>query len=313
MKLQARVIMMFFLCTFSRGLYAENLIPRRVFFKGGAEIPEMITDVLFTSIAEYNPIVAVGENGPRHNTVETTVINDEIWFVLSENEVEIDSRNYPFFENAPSGNLLDNCRDTAEKWSVYLSMVPPKVNKELIYEKKQLSEEVDLELRLATDFQFSLWLPVSLVMDFLENDDMNFYTVKYAWPVGAEFSWFFKNNVGLSTSLAYENDNHDNQVYNRIIPSAGFIFRTLGRLSMEFALRLNLFIINVSDNGASYWQVYPTFEIAPVISWNFNDFLSLKILVFGFYLDPIYMFSSGDVERNRNQITLLNLGIAYRW
>ena len=293
-------------------IHAEDLIPRRILFKSGPDIPAMTTEILFTGITEYHPIVAVDENVFHHNSIDIVMNGDEIRFTLNEDTTVLDTQSYSSSRTDSYDDIFELCRDTALIWSIYLAMVPPTVKEELVDERQRLAEEVDLELRLAKDFQLTLWLPAAIILDFNESDGSSAGKMKFIWPLGAEFHWFLKNNVGITASLIYEYNSADSQTVNRFIPGVGFVFRTLGRFSAEFGLKLNLIIVNISDLSDSTWEIYPTIEIAPMISWNFTDNWSLKTIIFGYVMDPLFMFGTDRIDQ-RNQLTLLNLGVAYRW
>ena len=306
------VLIVLIIIGFIQMIYAEDLIPRRILFRSGPDVPVMMTEILFTGITEYHPIVAVDENDFRHNSIDIVMNGEEIRFTLNEGTTVLDTQGYSSFITDSYDDLFEICCDTALKWSKYLAMVPPTVKEELVDERQRLTEEVDLELRLAKDFQATLWLPTAIILDFNESDGSSAGKLEFFWPVGVEFHWFLKENVGLTASFAYEYNSADSQTTNRFIPGVGFVFRTLGRFSAEFGLKLNLFIVNISDLSGSSWEIYPTIELAPMISWNFTDDWSLKTIIFGYVMDPLYMFGADRIDQ-RNQLTLLKLGITYRW
>ncbi|HAK46433.1 MAG TPA: hypothetical protein DCO79_11015 [Spirochaeta sp.] len=293
--------------------YAEDLIPRRIVFKSGPEVPSMLTDILFSSIAEYQPIIAVDEKAVNHNTIEIGISGDEIHFTLNENSEVLDILSYPRSTMNSYESLYISCQKTAQVWSEFLVMVSPQVNEELVYERNLLAEEVALELRLASDYQMTFWLPAAVILDLMgEENGSSAGSLEFFWPAGIEFDWFVKDNVGFSASFSYEYDPTDIQIFNRFIPGVGFNFRTLGRFSAEFGIKLNFVIVNVSDSSGSQWEAFPTIELAPMISWNFNDSWSIKTIIFGYDMDLLAMFGVDKIDW-KNQITLFHLGLAYRW
>ncbi|RKX77459.1 MAG: hypothetical protein DRP60_06440 [Spirochaetes bacterium] len=293
--------------------YAEDLIPRRIVFKSDPEVPSMLTDIFFSSIAEYQPIIAVDEKASSHNTIELGISGDEIHFTLNENSEVLDILSYPRSTMNSYESLYASCQKTAQIWSESLVMVSPQVNEELVYERTLLAEEVALELRLASDYQMTFWLPAAIILDLMgEESGSSAGSLEFFWPVGIEFYWFVKDNVGFSASFSYEYDPADVQIFNRFIPGIGFNFRTLGRFSAEFGIKLNFVIVNISDSSGSQWEAFPTIELTPMISWNFNDFWSIKSIIFGYDMDLLAMFGADKIDW-RNQITLLHLGLAYRW
>lgn len=277
-------------------LHAEDLIPRRVLVLCDPSIPAIAGDILFSSITDYHPLVAVNENETRHNTIEVRQESDGIYFVLKEDGRVLDELTSPSSIIESLTNLSAACEKVARTWESRLAMVPPLINEEYQYRQERLSEEADLEIRLATDYQLSLWLPVSLVYDIGNS------AVFYRWPIGMDFAWFWKENIGVTASFAYNHD-PDNDI-TRLTPSVGVQFRTIGRVSMEFGLRFGAMI---DLDGA----ITAAVEFLPVISWNMTDHWSARTSFLSYNV-PFSMFASGDGGEN-DQLNLLHLGVAYRW
>ena len=220
------------------------------------------------------------EKTAKHNTIEIGISGDEIYFILNENSEVLDILSYPHSTMNSYESLYTSCQKTAQVWSEFLVMVSPQVNEEFVYERNLLAEEVALELRLASDYQITLWLPAAIVLDLMgEENGSSAGSLEFFWPAGIEFDWFVKDNVGFSA---------------------------------EFGRKLNFVIVNVSDGSGSQWEAFPTIELAPMISWNFNDSWSVKTIIFGYDMDLLAMFGADKIDW-RNQITLFHLGLAYRW
>ncbi len=291
----------------------ENLIPRRIFFQVDPDFPAMIAEILYTRLTEFQPIVAVDDTNLQHNSIVITREDDNVLFILTEEDIPADTRSYPKSILTSYEALSEFCGETARQWSGFLTMVPPVLDEELIDERNRINEEIDLELQLAKDFQITLWLPVNIHLDFNQSNGENIAgTLTYFWPLGAEFNWFMKENVGLTGSFIYEYSPGDTENINRFVPGVGFIFRTLGRVSAEFGVRLDLYLSHITNSTASSWNIYPILEIAPAISWNITKSFSVKALIFGYGLDFTSMFGEGHGD-DRNRLTLLQLGATYRW
>jgi hypothetical protein len=296
------------------GIFSAELIPRRIYIEQGSEIPDMAGELLFSCLTAFQPLVAVDKDSPHHNTARIIRNNENVLFQLYEKEVLLDEEEYSGDAALSYEDLYRFCRETSDKWSAFLAMVLPDVKTELVDERETLAEEVALDMKLARDHEFTLWLPPALIFNMYKITG----AMKLLVSVQADYSWFFRENFGVTASFGYEYDpenpystNFSDYPVHRFIPGIGMVFRTPGKISLDFIVKLGMLISFTDAGNHNVWETSLMLGLFPDLSWNINEAWSLKFGILGIYVNFKALGGTGyDI---RNQIDLLKIGGAYRW
>lgn len=317
----------------------ENLIPRRIAFEATSDIPPITVEILYAKLAALQPVVVAGSGEQPHNVITVETGDDSVNFVLRDADNRTISVVPTARDDLESNEGIETaCTDVAVSWAPLLGLVEPVVREDVQRERDRLEAEVSLEERLATPFQTTLWIPAAIRLVLLSGDSGGAVDPIWLWPLSAEFHWFPQESFGLTASFRFEYGDHisfasdsGNPVNTDaliLLPGVGVLFRTLGRFSAEFGIKVSFgavrFTIDADSTvppglaGDTFWGFYPVFSIEPNLVWNFSDRWSLKARIMGMDLNLIGI--AGDdstrpysADTNTIILTLLQLGFSYRW
>ena len=333
-------LLLFCLAIFtSTGIFGEeSLIPRRIrIINPDGKAPAMLPSVLYAHLTGRMPLVIAGPEDFPHNTIILEMEN-QIHITLEGRKGELDSRDYPLEMGENLLAAIAEFDKLAEDWEPYLGLVEPDVSEELEVRREQMEAEVSFEEALLTPFQATLWLPLALRQILITDGDSGDSKFVWQWPLRADFTWFFSDNLGVSGSFRFEygdhisfavDTNHSplNTTVLMLMPGVGIQVRTLGRISAEFGISLFFGAVHIRANensdkpalsaGESTWRFYPTLSLEPSIVWSPTTNWSVKFRVLELQLGFSGMSGSEDAGFGTAENTLilnyLQLGAAYRW
>jgi len=334
------LLLLFALAVFtSAGIYGEeSMIPRRIrIINPDGKAPTMLPSLLYASLTGRIPLVIAGTEDLTHNTI-VLKNEDRIFVTLEDRDGLVDSRDYPLdiIEDLPAAAALFD--KLAEDWEPYLGLVEPDVSDELEIRREQMEVEVSFEEELLTPFQATLWLPLAFRQVIITDGDFGEGKFVWQWPLRADFTWFFSDNLGASASFRFEYGNHISFAvdYNSmpldttvlmLMPGLGIQVRTLGRVSAEFGISLFFGAVHITANensskpslatDESIWVFYPVLSLEPSIVWSPDTSWSVKFRVLELQLGLNGMSGSGGADYGAAENTLIlnyfQLGAAYRW
>lgn len=334
-------LLLFCLAIFtSTGIFGEeSRIPRRIrIINPDGKAPAMLPSVLYARLTGRMPLVIAGPEDFPHNTI-ILKMDDKIHITLEDRKGELDSRDYPLEmgENLPAAVVAFD--KLAEDWEPYLGLVDPDVSEELVVRREQMEAEVSFEEALLTPFQATLWLPLALRQIIITDGNLGDSKFVWQWPLRADFTWFFSDNLGVSGSFRFEYGDHisfaveepDRNPLNTtvlmLMPGVGIQVRTLGRVSAEFGISMFFGAVHIRANedsdkpdlsaGESTWIFYPVLSLEPSIVWSPTTNWSVKFRVLELQLGLSGMAGSEGADFGAAENTLilnyLQLGAAYRW
>ncbi len=226
--------------------------------------PERLPDFLYTRVSQLQPVVRVFDTTEAHSVVTTEVgaSDGSVAVVLRESGAEL--ARYRFDPGGGIPAFTGFVTDTAAALAPRLGFVAPEVV--VVFdsdqdERGQIVRDVVLADRLASRFEFTLWLS-GLMRNIDTNQDIDGARVALD-PFALEASWFLRRNLGLTAALwihysdfLYFGRTVDGQgaqgLLNSffLLPGVGVTYRTLQRVSGSAGVTLYagpVWVTNESD------------------------------------------------------------------
>lgn len=316
----------------------ENLIPRRIrIIDTSGTVPPVVAAVLYSRLTRQVPLVVGSDDEKPHNTIKLEY-GETLVVVLVENSEILDQREYPasLVDDPPA--LSDEFDRLARDWKPLLGLVEPDVSAELQVRSVELAGEVSFEQQQITPFQATLWIPVAARQIVITDGDNGDSRWIWQWPLRIDFAWFFKENLGLTTSFRFEYGDHisfgtdiDRNALSTtnlmLMPGIGLQVRTFGKISAEFGVTMLFGAVRVSANedlnnpslleGETTWVFYPVLSLEPAIVWSPTAQWSVKFRLIEFNLALAGLQGSENAPYGTGENTLLlnflQIGAAYRW
>jgi len=301
-------------------------IPRRIVLIS-ENVPLTVSEIFYSKLADYVPLVAVSENQMFHNRIVMSNKKGDLQLKLFEGDKLVKQKEIPETIYNNPDNLEKALEETAREWSAVLGLVYPEIRKEIIVKKEERKKEISFEEKLRKPWQATLWVPVSLRV--IVPVDGNVYTNKYIWqgPVRGDIAWFFNDNIGLNFTFWYEYgryismgsyDSQPLETESSIIkPGIGVIFRTIGKLSAEIGFSFYAVFADITalenlnepdlSAGDSIRVIYPAIGVEPSVLWSPAEHWSLKVKLAELQVN-IAGYGESDVI-----INMLQFGAVYRW
>jgi len=316
----------------------ENRIPRRIrIISLDDSIGPMIPSILYARLASKIPLVLAGEDELPHNVL-TVDYRNSLVVSLEDRNGPVDIRDFP-------GSIINDpiaasseFENLADDWAEFLGLVEPDVSEELEIRRGEMKAEVTYEEQLNTPFQATLWVPVAARQSLMTEGENRRNTWIWAWPLRADFAWFFNENMGITGSFRFEYGSHISfgadstsnplQTTNlMLMPGIGFQVRTLGTLSAEFGVTAFFGAVRVTADepvtqpllnpGESTWIFYPVLSFEPSVVWSPTPEWSVKFRVIEVQLGVGGMGGSEDASYGTAENTVIlnyfQVGAAYRW
>lgn len=323
----------------SVSLSAEDaLIPRRIRIVDPAgNAAPLLSSVLYARLALQSPLVVSSDDELPHNTI-ILESDDTITITLEDRNGVLDLREYPVDIGNDPVAAAEAFDELSTDWAQYLGLVEPDIAEEQEVRREALAAEVSFEEQLNTPFQATLWLPVAARQSIVTDGENRKNRWIWAWPLRADFAWFFTENLGLTGSFRFEYGNHlsfASDVNNEsvdstvlmLMPGVGIQVRTLGKISAEFGISVFFGAVKITADeisdkpnlavGESTWVFYPVLSFEPSIVWSPTKSWSVKARIIELQLGLPGMGGSNDAGYGTAQNTLvlnyLQFGAAYRW
>ena len=339
MKRVCCLLLVLIIITGVGGLGAEeNLIPRRIRITDGSDsVPPMVPALLYSRLTRRVPLVVAGTDEKPHDTIRLE-FGETLTVLLEEDDAVLDRREYPADLVDDPLALSDEFDRLAGDWEPLLGLVEPDVSEELEVRREELAGEVSFEQQLITPFQATLWLPVAARQIIITDGDSGTSRWLWQWPLRFDFAWFFKENLGLTTSFRFEYGDHisfgtdvDRNSLSTtnlmLMPGVGLQVRTFGRISAEFGITMLFGAVRVRadenlDNpslaqGEAAWFFYPVLSLEPAIVWSPTPRWSVKFRLLEFNMGLAGLQGSEDAPFGTGENTIvlnfLQIGAAYRW
>jgi hypothetical protein len=228
--------------------------------------------------------------------------------------------------------------EAAAEWEPFLGLVQPDVAEELQIRREKMEAEVSFEEKLNTPFQMTLWIPLAARQSIVTDGDNRKNIWNYLWPLRTDITWFFTDNLGVSSSFRFEYGNHlsfagdadfralDTTVL-MLMPGIGLQVRTIGKISAEFGISFFFGFVHITADedavkpdltaGESIWKFYPVLSLEPAIVWSPTADWSIKARILGLQLGVAGMGGKDTagygVAENTLILNYFQLGAAYRW
>jgi hypothetical protein len=199
----------------------------------------------------------------------------------------------------------------------------------------ETTRQAEYLAQLDKRWEFTLWMSGFLRLIDSTGMDSNgsyFFSLGVG-PLIAEATWFFTRDMGVQLSLYFnQTDAFDFGSNSRgnasgifLFPGIGFVYRTVGQISAEYAVTLSAGWIQVSanngdvkdrngtvvvPNGSSVWSaISPRVRLSPALVWCITPSIALKG---GIAFDIIApgMFPWHDSPLG--ELQFLSIGLAYR-
>jgi len=312
----------------SLGAEEEYSIPRRIRFdleiqKSTPVFFTMTPEILFAEIARRNTIIPTEDKVGRIDIISIKSVGTSLSFTLDAEGSAPVVKSYPLSELVELENLESACREVAEAWAPYLGLVKPEVQELVVRQERQMNEEIAFERSLASPFQMVLWSPNYRTKPFT-NVSSSAKSLGLT-PLVFDFQWFFKSNIGLTASIYLEYSSfyqlgglNTSEINLLLFPGTGIVFRTIGKLSGEFAVNFytgparmiagedmaeyGLLNGDVVGTWLSMWDAHFA------MSWNFTNQFSIRLKT-----GILALVDSKWGNNNFEPIVLLQLGAGYRW
>ena len=359
MKTFAHALLIAIVATASAGAQdASDTILRPVYFpaaqssavldKEGATLISGTPEMLATSIASLQPITRADSEAAARSVVTIAASPSADGKVtvrvrLLESGLEKKAASKVF--TAPAVNLSEFRTfviTTAAAFAPLLGPVAPEASilkvgsEQQLIRAAQATDDIDqLDKRL----EFTLWMSgLRRIIDSTagggggSNQSSAYVFGLDLLPLTAEATWFFNRDLGLQLSFFFNDTNTfdfgSGSRYNAyglfLFPGIGFVYRTLGELSAEFAITLSAGWVLVTatsgdvvdrnsivviPQGSSKWSnLSLRIHFSPSIMWSITPAVGLKGSIGFELITPGFSwYDSPFVD-----LQFLSIGVAYR-
>jgi len=306
----------------------DNSIPRRIRFEleiqeGAPEFLSMTAEILFAEISVWNTVIPTELKDGRADLIHIEADDENLIFNLKAEGYDPVSE---FFTLNSLNHLKDLeivCSRVAEAWASYLGLIEPEVQELVVRQERKMTDEIALARSLASSFQMALYSPSFRVKPF--NSTSYGGSRLGIMPILFNFQWFLKPNIGISFSMYVEYssfyqfgglDTSEQNLF--LLPGIGFIYRTIGRLSGEFAAGYYFGPVQMTAGGDIpefdllagdvIWITTSMLDFHLALSWNFSRRFSIKMKTgLSFLIDTRW----GNY--NSEPVVMVQLGAGYRW
>ncbi|MCK5736346.1 MAG: hypothetical protein KAH21_07695 [Spirochaetaceae bacterium] len=313
----------------------EAMIPRRIrIVNPGSSAPPMLSNILYAHLTLRVPLVISEDDDEPHNTIILET-GSKLSITLEDREGIADIKEFPLeIINNPIA-AAEAFDELAEEWEPFLSLVKPDITEELEIRREEIKAEVSFEEKLITPFQVTIWLPIAARQSPSDQADED-NTWIFWWPLRADFTWYFNENLGLTSSFRFEYGNHlsfaedinsdsvDTKVL-MLMPGIGLQVRTLGKISAEIGVSFFFGFVHITPEDDSYnplltagestWVFYPVLSLEPAIVWSPSASWSVKARILGLQWCIANTYGDTNYSGAQNSLILnyFQLGAAYRW
>jgi len=336
--------------TILRPVYFPAVQTTAVLDKEGATLIEGTPEMLATSIASLQPITRADSETAARSVVTITASPSADGKVtvrvrLLESGLEKKATSKVF--TVPAVNLSEFRTfviATAAAFAPLLGPVAPETSILKVSSQQQLiraAQATDSIDQLDKRLEFTLWMSgLRRIIDSTAGGSgggSSGQSSAYVFgldllPLIAEATWFFNRDLGVQLSFYFNDTNTFDygsgsryKAYGLFLfPGIGFVYRTLGEISAEFAITLSAGWVLVTatsgdvvdknsvvviPQGSSKWSsLAPRIRLSPSIMWSITPTVGLKGSIgFDFIFSGLPWYDSPLLD-----LQFLSVGVAYR-
>ncbi len=306
----------------------DNSIPRRVRFElkiqeSAPEYLSMTAEILFAEIAARNTVIPTDREDGRIDLIQIAADDSKLTFSLTAEGTNFLSESFSLADLTNLEDLETICSHVADLWTPFLGLIEPDVQELVVRQERKMTDEIALERSLASSFQMVLYSPAFRVKPFTSNSYRRSYLG--LMPIVFDFQWFINSNIGISFSMYLEYGSfyqfgglETNEQNLFILPGVGFIYRTIGRLSGEFAAGYYFGPVQMTAGsdipefallaGDIIWITTSMLDFHLALSWNFTNRFSVRMKT-GLSL----LLDTRWGNYNSEPVVMVQLGAGYRW
>ena len=357
MRRNASLIPLVFLALASAASAQEpDLIPRRIYVSpstGGAaqDAPQLkgAADALFAAVAARTPLVRVDSAALASSRLEVAIKPEGAGYrvsaVLFDQDRQAASREAVLARDSGGfAGYATFVRETADAFAPLLPLMRPQVvtgdaSQETRY--RDVADETDFVSQLARSWEITFWaggLTEQYHEPLVERPGQLDVRTVPVLPFVFDAAWYYSRNGGLVASLFFDFGDYIGLGTLRsgdlrldkasstnlfLLPGVGVTYRTLSRVSAQFATVFYFGPVHVSaddpipgiaDAGEEVWTYYLMMSLSSVLSWNITPRISVKTRMSA-SVDMLATFFNELSSRETYAAVLLQfftLGVAYR-
>jgi len=314
--------------------------------KEGATLIGGAPEMLATSIAAVQPITRADSEAAARSVITVTAspsADGKVTVRVRLLESGLEKKETSKVFTAPAVSLAEFRTfviAAAAAFAPLLGPVAPEASVLKVSSQQQLiraAQATDYLDQLDKRLEFTLWMSgLRRILDSTAGggggQNTTYVVGLDILPLMAEATWFFNRDLGLQLSFYFNDTNTfdygSGSRYNAsgvfLFPGVGFVYRTLGEISAEFAITLSAGWILVTatsgdvmdknsvvviPQGTSRWSsLSPRIRLSPSIMWSITPTVGLKGSIgFDFIFPGLSWYDSPLID-----LQFLSVGVAYR-
>jgi hypothetical protein len=344
----------------------KELVLHRVYFepvnhktKTDKEIFSTVPEVLYSLITVIQPIIKSDYREAARSVVTTTVSKAggeiKVLVELKRGKETVTSADFRYpAEKLNYASFKGFLETTARKFSSHLGKVEPEVKITSLIEDAETQNTiraVQFAEAMAKPFEISIWVGSILKANTSDREDSSFTLepmIRVPFPLELDFTWYFERQQGLMFTLYFDSNDYmffgkdpaspddapavsDNLVF---LAGAGYVFRTLGKISTSYSVSLLVGAAHVTaktglyneksdqinlSSGESIWVFFAHLPLRITFAYNITPEIALQTN-FSFAFNPyvFFLMIAGQTipyegSGSAVQVQFVSFGAVYRF